>query len=219
MRLPTFRGLIRRRLLVNYRVDAEVMASFLPAPFRPKLQGRFAIAGICLIRLEEIRSLGLPAWFGIASENAAHRIAVVWTESSGELREGVFIPRRDTNSRSNHLAGGRIFSGEHHLARFVVEDDGNRVTLSARAHEGGSLGFSVTSQASRLEGMRLELEVWKVRPLAVHRVESSFFDDERRFPAGSAVFDHALVMRDLEHRWHVEPDLATGPPCSQAEVG
>lgn len=251
MRIPTLRGLIRRRLLVNFRVDAEVMARFLPAPFRPKLQGRFAIAGICLIRLEEIRLAGLPAWFGMASENAAHRVAVLWNESSGEPREGVFIPRRDTNSRLNHLAGGRPFSGEHHLAHFVVEDNGAQVALAARAHdggmavevkgeecdalpstscfaslaeasaffEGGSLGFSVTRQASRLDGLRLELDAWKVRPLAVRRVESSFFADEKRFPAGSVTFDHALVMRDIEHRWLVEPDLAAGPPCSQAEVG
>jgi len=35
MRLPVIHGLIRRRLLVNFRVDAEVMSRFLPSPFRP----------------------------------------------------------------------------------------------------------------------------------------------------------------------------------------
>jgi hypothetical protein len=37
MRLPAITGLIRCRLLVNYRVDASVMGRLLPAPFRPKL--------------------------------------------------------------------------------------------------------------------------------------------------------------------------------------
>src|SRR6186713_1755384 len=113
MRLPVINGLIRRRLLVNFRVDAEVMRRFLPTPFRPKLHQGYAIAGICLIRLEQIRPKWLPQYLGISSENAAHRIAVLWDEASGAEREGVFIPRRDTGSWMNHLAGGRLFPGEH----------------------------------------------------------------------------------------------------------
>jgi hypothetical protein len=136
MRLPVIHGLIRRRLLVNFRVDASVMQRYLPAPFRPKLYGGFAIAGICLIRLEEIRPVWLPKWCGIASENAAHRVAVLWDSASGEQCEGVFIPRRDTSSCLNHLAGGRIFPGEHHLAEFNVSDDGSRVSISVRSRDG-----------------------------------------------------------------------------------
>ena len=78
MRLPVIHGLIRRRLLVNFRVDSEVMRRFLPAAFRPKLHRGHAIAGICLIRLEQIRPGWLPRFCGISSENAAHRIAVLW---------------------------------------------------------------------------------------------------------------------------------------------
>jgi hypothetical protein len=47
MRLPTIHGLIRRRMLINFRVDAAVMQRFLPQPFRPKLHRGHAIAGIC----------------------------------------------------------------------------------------------------------------------------------------------------------------------------
>jgi hypothetical protein len=43
MQLPKVHGLIRRRLLVNFRVDAEVMSRFLPPPFRPKLHCGHAI--------------------------------------------------------------------------------------------------------------------------------------------------------------------------------
>lgn len=116
MRLPILHGLIRRRLLVNFRVDAEVMRRFLPWPFRPKLHRGHAIAGICLIRLEQIRPAWPPRFCGLSSENAAHRIAVQWDDPSGKSREGVFIPRRDTGSWLNHFAGGRIFSREHQWA-------------------------------------------------------------------------------------------------------
>jgi uncharacterized protein YqjF (DUF2071 family) len=136
MRLPIIKGVIRRRLLVNFRVDAEVMSRYLPQAFRPKLHAGYAIAGICLIRLEEIRPIWLPRFCGIASENAAHRIAVRWEESSGAAREGVFIPRRDTGSYLNHLAGGRLFPGEHHLADFRVMDDGSRISMDMRSRDG-----------------------------------------------------------------------------------
>ena len=55
------------------------------------------MAGICLIRLRHIRPRVLPWWMGISSENAAHRIAVQW-ESEGQVREGVYVVRRDTSS-------------------------------------------------------------------------------------------------------------------------
>jgi hypothetical protein len=134
--LPTIQGVIRRRLLVNFRVAPEIMQRQLPARLRPKLQGDVAIAGICLIRLEEIRPKHLPRRIGIASENGAHRVAVTW-EEGGRTREGVYIPRRDTSSLLNHLAGGRVFPGEHHRADFVVSDDGNRIELAMRARDDG----------------------------------------------------------------------------------
>ena len=147
MRLPVIHGLIRRRLLVNFRANAEIMGRFLPAPFRPQLHGGYAVAGICLIRLEEIRPAWLPRFCGLTSENAAHRIAVAWDGPGGEEHEGVFIPRRDTSSRLNHFAGGRLFPGEHHLAKFEVADDGQRVALAARAADGG-MEIEVRGQAS-----------------------------------------------------------------------
>ena len=242
MRLPVIQGLIRRRLLVNFRVDVQVMADYLLAPFRPKLHLGYAVAGVCLIRLEQIRPAGLPSFCGLSSENVAHRIAVEWDEPTGASREGVFIPRRDTGSWLNHWAGGRVFPGEHHLADFAVEDDGAKVTMSMRsrdgqvsiklrAHEtdtlpssscfgslaessaffeGGCVGYSVTGGGCRLDGLRLQTEGWCVRPLAVEQIESSFFADESAFPAGSVAFDHALVMRDVVHRWHQEADLFSG---------
>lgn len=115
MRIPVVRGLIARRILVNYRFDPEALARVLPPPFRPKLVAGYGIAGICLIRLQHIRPKFLPGVLGVASENAAHRIAVEWTEN-GLMRERVYIPRRDTSSRFNSLFGGRLFPGVHHQA-------------------------------------------------------------------------------------------------------
>lgn len=135
MKLPVMTGRIERRILANFRVQAGVLAKVLPPPFRPKLVRGFGIAGICLIRLGKVRPRGLPAAVGVTSENAAHRIAVEWDEN-GAVREGVFIPRRDTSSTLNKLAGGRIFPGVHSLARFQVDELGDEYRVALASEDG-----------------------------------------------------------------------------------
>ena len=91
------RRMIDRRILVNYRVDPAILEGVVPLPFRPKLIHGMGMAGICLIRLRQIRPHALPSWVGIASENAAHRIAVEWEEQVSAARASLFragIPRR-----------------------------------------------------------------------------------------------------------------------------
>jgi hypothetical protein len=94
------------------------------------------VVGVCLIRLEEIRPKGLPGLVGMSSENAAHRIAVQWDDEEGNTQEGVFIPRRDTNSPINQLLGGRFFPGEHHKARFKVHEEDESVSLKMKSLDG-----------------------------------------------------------------------------------
>jgi hypothetical protein len=135
MKLPVIHGLIHRRILVNYRVDPAVLALQLPAPFRPKIVNGWGMAGICLIRLKQLRPARVPRWLGVASENAAHRTAVEWDDVDG-VRQGVYIRRRDTDSRFNALAGGRLFPGFHHHATFVVEETTDRFNVALRSDDG-----------------------------------------------------------------------------------
>ena len=224
-------GVIKRRILVNYRVAPEIVRPLLPAPFRPKLHAGFAVVGICLIRLEKIRLSGMPAFIGVSSENAAHRVAVEWDEGA-VVREGVFVFRRDTSSLMNHYAGGRLFPGEQHYADFAVRDANGHVGLrarpdngealvelrghesaelpagsifrsleeSSRFFEGGCLGFSLAASGA-IDGMKLVTREWSVRPFEVEICRSRFFADTSVFPAGSVVFDHAIIMRDIQHDW------------------
>jgi uncharacterized protein YqjF (DUF2071 family) len=136
VKLPRIEGIIRRRILVNFRVAPEIIQRQLPAKFRPKLHAGSAIAGICLIRLEQIRPIGLPSFAGLNSENAAHRIAVFWQDENGQPQEGVFIPRRDTSSILNHLAGGRLFPGEHNHADFHVTNSKDRIDFDMKSRDG-----------------------------------------------------------------------------------
>lgn len=232
MRIPTIRGLIDRRVLVNFRVDAEVLSRVCPAPFRPQMVDGFGIAGICLIRLKQIRPVFLPSLVGIASENAAHRIAVEW-DVAGVTQTGVYIPRRDTSSFLN------AFAGVHNRARFEVRetddkyhiamnslDGSTQVVVEGRTadafpddsvfksiadcsqfFEAGSLGYSPASNNGEFDGLELRSVNWRVQPLAITNVRSSFFDDRDAFPEGSVTFDNALLMRGIDHQWHSRESL------------
>jgi hypothetical protein len=140
--LDTIQGVIARRVLLNYRIDPSVLAQVIPAPFRPKLYRGHAIAGVCMIRFRDLRPQFMPSWSGMTSENAAHRVAVEWDED-GEPREGVFIPRRDTNSPFNHALGGRVFPGIFNRSTFDVRDAQGAVTVRIiRADGGEEIAFS-----------------------------------------------------------------------------
>jgi Uncharacterized conserved protein (COG2071) len=230
MRIPTIKGVIDRRVLVNFIVDPDIIQKILPPPFRPKTYKGKAIVGICLIRLKHIRPKGLPGIIGISSENGAHRIAVEWTEN-GETKEGVFIPRRDTSSFLNTLAGGRIFPGRHFHAKFDVKEenghyhiafkspDGTTISIdgdktqklnsnsifesldvASEFFEGGAVGYS--PNGDKYDGLKLKTFNWKVEPLKVTAVQSSFFENEELFPKGSVTFDNALLMTQIKHEWY-----------------
>lgn len=165
MRIPTISGIIDRRILANYRIDPACMAGVLPAPFRPQLVAGYAIGGICLIRLANVRPRWLPAFCGLTSENAAHRMAVEWDEE-GRTCQGVYIPRRDTDSWLNALVGGRVFPGVHHHATFQVEESDTQFSVDMISDDGAA---SVTVAG------RLATEIPKSSVFGSLRTASDFF--------------------------------------------
>ena len=230
--IPTVQAVMNRRILVNFRVRPEALAAILPPPFRPKLVGGWAMGGICLIRLEQMRPTWSPRGTGTTSENAAHRIAVEWTEQNC-THEGVYIPRRDTNSFLNRAAGGRLFPGVHHPASFRCTEGSTRFEIELHSRDGqthvdvaaqlsatwsGNSVFPSLEAASsffrnsgcgwsldgcgHLEGVQLCTETWTMEALMVERVHSTFFANPHWFTPGAVEFDSALLMRNIAHRWH-----------------
>jgi hypothetical protein len=151
---PVLVGVVERRLLVNYRADPEVVARILPAPFRPQVVSGSAVAGICLIRLGQLRPKGVPRRLGFRSENAAHRIAVAWDTDEG-VKSGVYIPRRDTNALVNVAVGGRLFPGTHHRARFSVHETPNELCVGFAASDGSTEVDARVTVAATLDGSHL----------------------------------------------------------------
>ena len=73
--------------------------------------------------------------------------------------------------------------------------------------EKGSLGYSVSQSGNRYDGLELRCKNWRVEAFEVDEVQSDYFEDETLFPPGSLDFDCALLMRDIQHEWHVGEDL------------
>ncbi len=230
MKIPVIKGIIERRILINFTADAEVFSKIIPPPFSPKIYKGKAIVGICLIRLKKIRPKGMPEWVSISSENGAHRIAVEWQEGN-EKKEGVFVPRRDSSSVFNMVAGGRLFPGKHYHAAFDIKEENNNYQIAFKSSDdtsisinadladifdpssvfetlenasaffqGGAVGYS--PNGNKYDGLELRTSNWKVQPLKVNEVHSSFFENETLFPKGSVRFDNALLMTEIEHEWH-----------------
>ena len=235
--LPAVRATLERRILVNYRVDPEVLDALLPDPFRPMLVRGHGIAGICLIRLADVRPPGVPRRLGVSAENAAHRMAVEWDGPNGPV-PGVFIPRRDTSSALVALVGGRVFPGWHRRATFEIDErddrfdvamsspDGARVHVQARVATSvmaGSVfvdleeasaffkcapvGYSLTPRPDVMDAVELHTAGWAMKPLQVDHVESSFFAEDDRFPEGTSELDSAFLMEDLPTTWRARPGL------------
>jgi uncharacterized protein YqjF (DUF2071 family) len=223
---------IERRLLVNYRIDPEVVAKHLPYPLRPQLVRGHAVGGVCFIRLGDLRPAGAPSVLGLRTENVAHRFAVEWDDAIG-TRAGVYVPRRDSSSWLTVMGGGRIFPGKHHLARFNVEEQNLKTSINVCSVDrqlrlavtavpadeiGGNLFEStgtaieffrngclgLSPQGDGFGAVRLHCDRWEATPMHLEQMTSSLFEDSTQFPQGSCQLDGALLMRNLPARWTPE---------------
>lgn len=235
----TLAGTIERRLLVNYRADPERIAAELPDGFAPQLVGDHAIVGICLIRLR-IHLAGLPSATGLRSCNGAHRISVIDPEGRPAVyirrrdTASPLVARLGGRIFPAHHERATLTFAEHGDELHITVDSRDGTThVDVRATPAASLpagsvfrdldhasqffrdaplGYSPNARRDRLDAVRLCTDAWAVTPMHIEHVESRYFDDPRRFSAGTIELDHALLMRDIHHTWHVsDPRRASAP--------
>lgn len=195
MRVPIMRSVVQRRLLINYRLDPDLAAAIVPAPFEPQLVNGHAVAGVCLIRLAQLRPRGVPAVFGATSESAAHRFAVQWREGS-DLETGVYIPERHSASLANVAAGGRLFPGVHAHADFRVSETATDITVAFAARDARCQVDAAVAISRELTDSKL---------FAGTEAASEFF---RTSPAGYSPNRRAARLDGVElqtRAWSIEP--------------
>jgi hypothetical protein len=231
------RGTIDRRILVNYRIDPDVLAEELPAPFRPQTVAGYGVGGICLIRLRDLRPRGVPAALGLTSENAAHRFAVEWDDGD-DTRSGVYVSRRDTDSRLNSLLGGTLFPGVFTPASFHVDEADDRFEISMTSQTDGTRtaitgtpGESLPSDsvfdsldaASAFQeegsmgyspterGHEFDAMDLHIPDWEVEPFSVDAVESSYFEDLAGAEFDNALLMEDTYHEWRDgEPVAASG---------
>lgn len=192
--LGTARSIIRRRLLVNYAADPQAIAAILPKELEPDVLNDKAMAGMCLLSMTNMRVAGAPRQLGTKAENIAHRFAVRWNDDSGE-HVGVYISRRDTNSRIVHLLGGRIFPGPHQLAEISTAESPERLSISVRSHD----------------GMSVDVSARPVDQFVSTTLFEGFAAASDYFEAGSVGFSPSRTGNKLEGvrldaaEWHMQP--------------
>jgi hypothetical protein len=121
---------------------------------------------------------------------------------------GFYSVALDSDDRRTHVAvEGRLASDLPPTSVF------HSLSEASAFFAEGSIGYSATARTGAFEGLELRTFGWKIEPLAVQRVESSFFEDEALFPPGTMKFDSALIMLRVEHEWHRQPAL-----CVQGAV-
>ena len=194
MRQLRLSSVVERRLLVNYRVAPEAAARLLPGLLRPQLVHGYAVAGICLLRLGSVRPVWAPKAIGLRSENAAHRIAVEWDGPDG-VETGVYIPRRDSASRLNVWAGGRVFPGEHGRADFEVHETPGRMRVALATRDGDTRVDVTVERAEELRGSELFADLAEA---------SRFFRDGAKGFSATSSGRHLDGMELRTDAWRVE---------------
>jgi len=193
--LPILEGVIARRILVNFRADHGQIALLVPRPLEVVVQKGFAVVGICLIRLEQLRLKGTPKVLGLASENMAHRVAIRFKED-GKMKNGVFIWRRDTDQNLTALLGGRLFPGVHSKAKFKVVETLKTLSIEVRTKQGEA---------------DVRLKLGDRVPWKPTRLFKTFEDAKSFFQKGDCGFSCALDKGRLEGmrletvKWEMEP--------------
>lgn len=235
---PTPRAItatIARRILLTYALDPATAAALLPPPFRPDLSLGPALGGVCLLRLRAVRPAFVPLRAGLAVESVAHRLAVEWDTPEG-MATGVYVFRRDVDSVLAARLGGMhravfgvVEGGGRYSLAAQSRDGAMSVAFTGERAEAlpagsvftgpdsasaffrcASIGHSPARDGVGHSALRLVTPPWRALPVRADYVQSSFFEDRSRFPAGTAVFDSAIVMHDVPARWEPVRPLPQG---------
>jgi hypothetical protein len=120
---PAIRGVIERRILVNYRVDVGTLDAVLPDTFEGREVGESGkgIGSICLMRVGDARMRFAPEAFGVSVEAATHRISAV-REKNGGTENCVYVPQRVVSSRLSASLGEVFLPAELGCGDFRVEE-------------------------------------------------------------------------------------------------
>jgi hypothetical protein len=111
--MPAVRASLAERFIFNFRLPAEMLATYLPVPWlAPQEVQGYGVASFCILDLRGITVAPLAASIGLASISCAPRYAVL-DLSSGSAAPAVFVTERQTNSAFGAWFTSLGFSAPH----------------------------------------------------------------------------------------------------------
>ncbi|MDQ3641476.1 MAG: hypothetical protein M3450_08450 [Actinomycetota bacterium] len=143
-----------------------------------------------------------PGWHQLAhfrAEEGEGSYEVRINSRDGEVAVGVRA------RRAGDVTAGSVFANVDHASQFF---------------RSAPVGYAATPKAGILDGVKLSTCGWGMCPVELLQVESSFFDDGRRFPGETAVLDSAFLMEGLDTCWSAMPPLvpAAAPDTGRCEA-
>jgi len=228
---PAIRGVVDRRILINYRVPTESLEAVVPEPFRPReAEKGMGLGSVCIMRLKNERPRLVPSMFGTSFETVTHRISVECDEG-GEKKNCVYVPRRDTSSRVGTLAVKRLMPGDCEDAEFETDEKQDRhhvrincdtEVIRASVEEAEKLPedsvFGSIEDASQFfldacirysrsgsqhGAVEFRAYDWNMSSLRPLKVRSSYFERLE-----GSEYDSSLLMNDIKHEWHRRKPIA-----------
>lgn len=126
-----------------------------------------------------------------------HRARFSAREADGRYRIEVASRDGDVNVLVDAAVSDRVMPG----SLFGNLDEASRFFRDA------PVGYAATPTAGTFDGVELGTDAWAMTPLHIAEVNSSFFDDPRRFPPGTAAPDSAFLMAGLCTTWTAQPRM------------
>jgi hypothetical protein len=145
--MPAVRASLAERFIFNFRLPAEMLATYLPVPWlAPQEVQGYGVASFCILDLRGITVAPLAASIGLASISCAPRYAVL-DLSSGSAAPAVFVTERQTNSAFGAWFTSLGFSAPHPQVEAAIEHQDDRTLLRVTSPHDGLL-FAATVRSS-----------------------------------------------------------------------
>jgi uncharacterized protein YqjF (DUF2071 family) len=113
--------------LVNFGVNPEAVASYLPKGLVPKLHHGEAYISVVIAKLEKMRPAFLPKSFGITYNQVVYRLVV---NKDGE--RGVYFLRSDADNSLMCFLGNMFSYFKFHRANIDIVNSQNRLEFSLK---------------------------------------------------------------------------------------
>jgi len=221
---PAIRGVVDRRILINYRVPIASLEDEVPDPFRPtEVADGWGFGSVCIMRLKNERPRFVPSMFGTSLETITHRISVERDDGDGTM-SCVYVPRRDTPSQMGSLVVGGLMPGMGNNVSLETDERGDRHhvrvdcgegSVRASVEEGGALpSDSVFDSVQEAKGFFLEACV-RYSPSGTRHEAVEFCPYNRNMSALKPInvesrhfegiegseLDSAFLMKGIKHEW------------------